>query len=108
MTNPGITRLALTLSLPNVFLPPNQPRTQEAHTIIIIHIRSGRRERRQRRNHCINGPTCTCQRSSAVPVVHVFFLVCAFGDVDGGDLGGGILGFEGTEGGGYGGGHGFV
>jgi hypothetical protein len=55
-------------------------------TVVVIHARPSGRKRSQGRNDCVYGPAGAGERSGAVPVVHVFFLVCAFGHVSFGDL----------------------
>lgn len=66
---------------------------QFTRTVVIIHAWPRCGVWSQRHDDRVDGPPCACQRSSAVPVLHVFLLVLALGDVRGGDLGRDVFGF---------------
>jgi hypothetical protein len=60
-------------------------------TVVVIHAWPSSGVGGKGRDHCVDGSAGTCERSSTVPVIHVFFLELALGNVRFGDLGCGIF-----------------
>jgi hypothetical protein len=61
-------------------------------TVVVIHAWPSSGIWSQWRDNCVDGSAGAGQGSSAVPVLYVFFLVLALGNVRLGDLGCGVLG----------------